>query len=630
MIFSTAGLEFFFNRTTFGVERLSVKGDAERLSWVRGREFGLPAGNNFLEKSTYEAGKCVGRFLFFSGLTCTLTVTGEGEAVRFRYLYKNDTKKTIRTEVGELGIYLPFNDEFTDPVIALRRRVHAHIRTQGGTYIYCERYSGDLPAMGLVVTKGESQSYSLERGAKRASRGTFVLELPAISFAEGEEYEFEFVLFPCTGREDFYKKAEEYGLLTATASELAVFSGEEIVVKSANASTLTTEKGEIPFVDGECRFVAEGEGEKTAIISGKEQSLLLRYFVLHPDLKEKRLSFLTERQYLSEGKYAGAFTAFDHTSDRQVLRKGVRSPFSLAGFRAAPLLLLLREGQAGILPPERKRILDDAIAFYDREIYRGGEVSDDVGGKRTRLFKRYYNYPLYATIKYEEYRYADDLVCLIQAATILVNLYKSGSLYEVAPVLPVVEALKKEGKVSLAAELGDVVLTAADTLIKSGNKYASFKGLPYGPEIVYGALSTLLDAYFLSDKEYYLQTAKEHLARLETFSFPSLDYATDQVPEIFQRDRGSGLTYDMSPHFTAVHFAVVYEKYFRATGESRYRDLAERILRASLTLFDKTGRSVRSKAAPRLLNDLPLKTGEQISCGEDVVLYHFGLLFECK
>ena len=167
-------------------------------------------------------------------------------------------------------------------------------------------------------------------------------------------------------------------------------------------------------------------------------------------------------------------------------------------------------------------------------------------------------------------------------------------------------------------------------MIKSGNKYASFKGLPYGPEIVCGALSTLLDAYFLSGKEYYLQTAKEHLARLETFSFPSLDYATDEVPEIFQRDRGSGLTYDMSPHFTAVHFVVVYEKYFRATGETRYRDLTERILRASLTLFDKSGRSVRSKAAPRLVNDLPLKEGEQISCGEDVVLYHFGLLFARK
>ena len=125
-------------------------------------------------------------------------------------------------------------------------------------------------------------------------------------------------------------------------------------------------------------------------------------------------------------------------------------------------------------------------------------------------------------------------------------------------------------------------------------------------------------------------TAKEHLVRLDSFSFPSMHYATDFVPEIFQRDRGSGLSYDMSPHFTAVHFSVIYEKYYRLTGETKYREAAQRILLSSLTLFDETGAGRRSRSACKSVNDFPLPEYEEISYGEDVVLYHFGLLFKRK
>ena len=208
------------------------------------------------------------------------------------------------------------------------------------------------------------------------------------------------------------------------------------------------------------------------------------------------------------------------------------------------------------------------------------------------------------------------------------NLYKSGSVYEVTPTLAVAEALREAGRDKMAEELSEEVVAAADKIIAGGNKYAPFKGLSYGPEIVYGALSTLLDAYFLTENPYYLQTASEHMARLSAFAFPSLDYATADLPEIFQRDRGNSLYYDMSPHFTAVHIALVYEKYFRASGEADYHTVAQRIMRAALTLFDERGRGHRSKAAAKSVNDIPLKKYEGISYGEDVILYHFGLLFD--
>ena len=630
MIFSTDGLELFFNKTTFGVERLSIAGDAECLSWVRGREFALPSGNNFLLNGDCRDGKLQGEFLFFSGLTCTMTVSFEDDAAVFHYLFKNGTKKEIVTEKGDLGIYLPFNDDFDDPLISLRRRVHAHVRAQGQAYVYCERYSGDLPSLGLVVTKGESDSYSLERGAGKSSRGKIILDLPALRLAAGESYEFEWKLFPCRGRKDFFDKAASCGLLTASTSESVVFAGEEIVVTSENALMLRTEDGDLPFKEGRCRFVANGWGAHHATILGENgRSITMSYFVLSRDLPQKRIDYLLEKQYVAEGPYAGAFTAYDPQSMRQIVQGGIRSPFNLGGMRATPFFLLLRAGEKGVVSAEKRAKIDASVAFYDREIYMGnGEVADDVGRNRARFGKKYYNYPLFAAIKYEEYRYLGSVACLKESAAILDKMYRRGVLYEVSPVLTVEAALRKEGETVLSEKLRDAVIDAADRLIRSGNKYAPFKGLPYGPEIVYGSLATLLDAYLMTKNDYYLHTAQEHFARLETFSFPSLDYSTDEVPEIFERDRASGLIYDMSPHYTVAYFALVYDKYYRATGEERARYLSRRALKSALTLFGENGAGSRSKAAPRSVNDIRLGEYEQISYGEDVVLYFFDLLFD--
>ncbi len=630
MIFSAAGLTLYFNKTTFGVERLSVDNDPEALSFVCGKTFGLPSGNNFLLKSDFAPDGFSGEFLYFSEIVCSLVVKQKDGAISFSYEFKNQGKKPVELKEGDLGICTPFFDRFDSPEISLRRRVHAHVRTQGATYVFCERYSGEMPALGLVMVKGACDSYALERGAAKGERGEIQLRLPAMTLEPQQSYTSEILLFPCTGREDFFKKADGFGFLTAAAEDLAVFEGEDVVFRSTRATGLRTDTEYLPFVDGVCRIKATGVGEHKVTVCSEDQKLHASYYVLSEDVALKRARFVTERQYLSEGKFRGAFTGYDHRTDEKIIKGGVRSPFSLGGFRAAPLLFLLCEAKKGRLSEDSRSKVDDAVAFYDREIYRGGEVSDDVGGKRARFFKKYYNYPLFAAIKFEEYRCSGDLDALRQSGVILSNLYKSGSVYEVTVAEAIVTALREENETELAAGLTDLISEAADKLIASGNKYASFKGLPYGPEIVYGALSTLLDAYFLTGKEYYLLVAKEHIDRLLTFCFPSLSYATNDVPEIFQCDRGIGFSYDMSPHFTAIRFAEVYEKYYRATGKDEFFCLARRIARACLTLFSETGAGRRSKAAVAVINDVSLAPYEEISCGEDVVLYHFDLLFGRK
>ena len=49
-----------------------------------------------------------------------------------------------------------------------------------------------------------------------------------------------------------------------------------------------------------------------------------------------------------------------------------------------------------------------------------------------------------------------------------------------------------------------------------------------------------------------------------------------------------------------------------------------------MTLFEEKGVGRRSKAAVATVNGFTLPPYEEISCGEDVVLYHFDLLFGRK
>ena len=162
------------------------------------------------------------------------------------------------------------------------------------------------------------------------------------------------------------------------------------------------------------------------------------------------------------------------------------------------------------------------------------------------------------------------------------------------------------------------------------DRKSAFSGCVFSADFFCGAVACLLDLYSLTEKQEYFSAAKAYLSVLDAFSFPSSNYALDDVPELFKSDLKYGLTYDMAPHYTAIRFAVAYDKYYRATGESKYAELSRKITCACVSLFESNGAASPSKAAASVLNDRALSSYEEISCGEDIVLYYFDLLFGRK
>ena len=628
MTFSAAGLSLYFNKTTFAVERLSADSDPEALSYVTGRTFGLPYGNNFITESTFSEKSYSAEFLYFNEVVCTLVVQERQGSISFSYVFRNDGKELLDIKEGELGIYLPFMDSYDEASLSLRRRVHAHLRTQGCAYAYCERYSGASPSLGMVMTEGRSYSYALEAGLGKRARGETILRLPAMKLSPGDVYSCELRFFLCKDKEEFFRTAEGFGFLMATANELVTEEGGEIVFRSSRAKSLSVAGKEILFEGGVARITASGEGEHTYTIRGEEQELLGSYYVLPKDIPARRARFVIEHQYIGDGAFRGAFAALDRASDGIVIRRGVHSPLNLGGYRAAPLIFLLHEGAKGRLAEKYKPIAKQAIAFYDEAFYRGGEVMDDVR-KRARFHKGYRHYPLFAAIKYEEYLYSGNLTALMTSAVILSELFKNSAPYTLTPVTLVVEALKKEGKNLLAEELVEALSLWAEKLLKE-DLYQAFKGYDYSEDILCGALCALLDLRSLTGEERYLSKAKELLPTISAFSFPSLEYASDFVPETFMYDVGQDTVRDVSTHDKAMHFAVAYYKYYAMTGEEEYLALSRKIALSCLTLFDDRGGAHPAKAAVKLVNDKELPSYHEISFGEDVVLYLFDLLFGSK
>ena len=609
-IFRGGGLELHFIDETFAIERVLIRDDASRLSWAKGKSFALPSGNNFLVEKDYSDPACFrAKFLYFSNITATVTVDEKDGAVRFSYVFRNEGKKPVSLDAGDLGVSFSFNDTFDVPSVTLRRRVHSFIRTEGAAYIRNARVSGELGAVSIIMTRGECASYRTELHPFRVDMGETSFDAPQRTLAPSDSFEWEFLLFSHQDEDDFIRKAKEYGFFLAEADHLVVREGEPIRIRSERAKELAFEDEHIPFTDGECRFTPKGDGEQVLSLRDGEDCHTVRCYVVPRDLFDRRIDHLLYTLYSSDVR--GAFRAYDRSIGQPVMPKGSKD---YAETTAMPLLFLLSEalcGREGV-----SSVVDEALSYYDNVRSFSSISSKGRNGRECVLF---------SAVKYEEYLYHKDVVCLLESALVLTEFFKAGYPCTVTPAYRVISSLREEGKESVAKELTDIVTSAADAVIARGNKYDEKK--VFSPFAVCGALFLLSDAYLLTGKEYYIMNAKEHLSRVLAFFSPSCDYRTNALPILLSKD-DRGVCCEMSPHLDDVVFALALERYARASGEDSYADMARNVLTALTSLFDQDGSARRGIPMPIAVDGK--ESCVEFSWGEDAILYLINLLFGNK
>ena len=436
-VFRGGGLELHFIDETFSAERILIQGDTSRLSWAKGKVFGLPAGNCFLIEKDYSAPACFrAKFLYFSDLTATVTVDECDGAVRFSYLFRNEGKKEVSVEAGDLGVYFPFNDAFDTPSVTLRRRVHSFIRTDGSAYIYNARVSGESDAVSLIMTKGRCFSHRTQLRAFGVDKGDISLDLPALTLAPAESYEWEFLLFVHRDETDFFERARKYGFLTAEAERLVGYEGDVLTIRSDKAKVLSLgEQGEILFADGNVSYTLIGRGECALTIKDGENTRVLRCFTISRDIIDRRVDHLLQVRQISDGVGKGAFAAYDISTGTTVFPRRL----DLVETTTMPLLFLLSEvarGRSAVRPA-----VDEALAFYDRETdilsaVKNGKASVEACSR-------------YAAVKYESYLYRGDVVDLMESASVLSTLF--GETYTCVPTCAcrLIESFARKGRAPL-------------------------------------------------------------------------------------------------------------------------------------------------------------------------------------
>lgn len=621
-----------FNKANGAIEGLRLVSDSTCFNWVESRNgYGIPYGNAFLLKSETGDNTIKLTYQYFSELqliiTRELTVDGMVE----QYSFVNNGKDTLHFTEGELGIFMPFNDSFDTAEVSLMRRCHSHIWCGGNTaYIYNLRMNGDNPNVGLVMTKGYITSYGIEKTFLKGDRGDFVMLLPETDIPSGGSVSLDFLVFYYSSYEDFEEIVRDKGGCICTADCYTPEVGDSISVTAYGANSVVSGGVTYKIEGGKCDVVINDEGEQRIVVNYSDKQTFININAFSK--KEKlpvRAKFAVNNQMVKSGRLEGAFLSYDNANCRTIYKAGRRSRFNTAGCHPTTLLAIVRGVNAGILNKnDYDDIIDKSMSFYDRELIKGGEIADDIGKRRVKFAKKYYTYPLFVAIKLEYYKYSGDINSLVQAAVIMKNYYSSGAMYELTPVFPLIREIRRAGENALADELQDMLTSCADDIINNGCKYANVCGLMFSHQIVTAASAVLCDAFALTGKQYYLMNAREHLAKLMLFDGIQPDFRLNSVAVIYHSDKLCKKAYgDETPHFINSDSALAYYKYYKVTNDVEFLNKAKRNISACLTLFDKEGKGNRSHTEPLMVNGIKSRGYEQISGGEDIIMYYYSLIF---
>ena len=613
---------------------LIFSGDPYRMNWLR---------------PDYE----YGRVKAPKELTWEVENRREGDVLYTEIRLTNPGKKPYFADAGSIGIAFPLPDSYEDARTCLARRCHTHIFCgRDVSYICALRMGGQPPHLGMVLTEGSLECYSVERNLDRMSndRGCFLLHPGALQFDAGETKRISWKIFPHQGKEDFLRRlGEESRFVDVRAERYVLFPDEKIslrirpafpartVTVNGDAAVFWPEEGGFQPQAGVWLWEADAGklGEKWLNILADGVETRCRILVQErPDvLSRRRCQFLARKQQY-QGKVEclrGAYLIYDNEGEQPVYRpendfNGGRERMGM-GCLMARFLQMEKEQE-----PEDREMLEKSLDAYRTFVLRElvdagtGAVCDDIGMDGS--FRRLYNPPWGAVFFMELYRKSgrrEDLAC---ASQIVRRFYQDGGaeFYPIGlPICQLVEELKKAGWRKEEEELTALFLGHADRMLERGTDYPASE-VNYEQSIVAPAADILLSAYLLSGEEKYLRAGEEQLAVLELFNGFQPDWHLYETAirhwdgYWFGKRRIYGDTF---PHYWSVLTGNVFELYGRITKDPAWLKRAEDSRRGVLGLIFPDGRASCACVFPHTVNGVRGEFFDEYANDQDWGLYYY-------
>lgn len=587
--------------------------------------------------------------------------------IKEQYVFTNETNREIFVREGDVAVYTPFVDKYDSADVCMKERCHTHIWCGGEvSYVCALRMSGIGPHLGLYLTKGSLSGYRYERDLTKQSndRGTLSLLMAPTVIEPGESYSLEWVIFWHKGKQDFYKKLENFSTYVRVEAErYVVFQGETIRIRMKAMQDLKEEdiliekyvtSHESVCADrkegyaGKADFVMKngvvcidevagtpGEYEYRITAGGIHTVCRILVSIHWKYLLENRCRFIAaNQQYHKEGSHLdGAYLIYDN--ENQSLFYNQRYDYNGGRERICMGILLARYLQTN-MDEKLASSLSDYLSYVTREMVdqRTGEVFNDVC--RDNSFVRLYNNPWFARFYMEIYKLSKNREFLKLVVRILEYYYRNGGTEFYAlevPITELVECLEKEGMTPELALLLDFWKEHGEYLLKTGVHYPASE-VNYEQSIVGPAANDLLELYKLTKEEKYLEAAEEQIQILEQFQARQPDYHLNETAirhwdgYWFGKRQMYGDTY---PHYWSAISGIVYKKYAMILeelgseedklGARQYRRRAEASIRGPLSLFYSDGSASCAYVYPYEVNDRKGRYADPYANDQDWALY---------
>lgn len=549
----------------------------------------------------------------------------DGDDIVETYTFTNISKKKMT--VRNIGIYVPFNDNYPDAKTCMTSRCNVHIWPGGkAAYINAMRMSGKGPHLGLMITEGKITNYDVwERGSNKGMsnfRGVFALCPPDMTLKPGQSYRLAWRLFTHNGT-DFDEQLIKRGGTVVKSEKYVYAIGETARVDFVTDKGTKTITKKITST-GEHNIDYKGSYATLLGISGEKE------------LIDKRIQFILDHQQMNDPndpRY-GAFMIYDNEGDSILANDHGRSDLSEGRERIGMGILLAAYGLSNEKGKANSEKLTAALERYAKFVrkklqYPDYRTKSNVSGGKNRG----YNYAWVADFYFRmslltgNRQYALDGYATLQA---LYRQFGYGFYCIDYPVVTGPKALEKAGLTFERDQLLYDFQATADILVKNGLDFPKFE-VNYEQSIIAPAVQFLCEVYQATNNKRYLNAAKNMLPALEALQWHQPSYRMNEIA-IRHWDGywfGKRQTYgDVYPHYWSAITAAAYHRYAQCTGDSTYQQRALQTVRGNLSLFFEDGKATCAFVMPRMVNGKPAHYADAYANDQDWALMYYMLVNE--
>jgi len=586
--------------------------------------------NWFREDCEYAKIKCPGK------LEYKVSSERDKDEIKTIITFTNTDNKPMFTSIGDIGIYFPLQDKYESSKVCMTQRCHTHIFCgKNVSYIMALRMGGEAPHLGMVVTMGSIENYSIERDFSKMSndRGLFILNPSPVELNVDESFNIEWTIFAHEGKEDFYKKLKNFDhYVKVTAGKYILFEGEctDIIINPEFDAKEITVNSKIIDIKDNCtviHFKGASCGEKIFDINvdGIKTSLKLLVVPMLESFAQRRCEFIAKHQQYS-GKcrnLEGAYLTYDNEEHHVFYSSKYDNN---GGRERVGMALVIAKYLQSSADDKLSESLEKYIGFVLRELVDidTGEVYNDINYDNSYI--RLYNYPWYAELFVELYKLYDIKIYLTYAVNIIRKLYNDGgdTHYSIeVPILALSNALKSANMNAEKLELDRIFIQHADKILESGMAYPAHE-VNYEQSIVAPATSILLQVYLLTKEEKYLEAGRMQLEVLELFNGLQPDYHLYETAIRHWDGYWFGkrkLYGDTFPHYWSALTGNAYLLYAICTNTEEYFKKAEASFRGVLSMFNPDGSATCAYIYPYSVNGVKADFADPYANDQDWAMY---------